>query len=373
MLEPECHYLNHGSYGAVARPVFEAADQIRRDIEWQPGAFMQTKVFDRVRQAAGTLGEFVGARGENLVFVDNATTAVNAVLRSLTLMPGDEVLTTSHVYNAVRKTLEFVTERASARLVVADIPYPVHAIADVVDIVTASMSGRTRLVVLDHVTSETALVLPVREIVEYARDRGIPVLIDGAHAPGMLRLSLEDLGATFYAGNCHKWLGSPRGCGFLWTDPDAQRRVRPTAISHFINDGYTRAFDWPGTRDFTPWLAVEPAIAFRHSLGEGNIYAYCRPLAARAVRHLVDVWGTETGTPRSAMSFMATVALPWDGPATADHADTVRRILRDRYNTECFVKAFEDRLWLRVSAYVYNDFEDYARLGEIMPDVLADL
>ncbi len=373
MLDPEWRYLNHGSFGALSVPVFEANEAVRREAEMQPGIFMQEAVMGRVRKNIAALGPFIGADPDNLVFVENATSAINAVLRSLVLMPGDEVLTTSNVYNAVRKTLEFVTERASARLVIAEIPFPMRNTGEIVDAIMAAITARTRLVVVDHVTSETAITMPLGEIIEQVKERGIPVLVDGAHAPGMLRLSLENLGATYYAGNCHKWLGSPRGCGFLWTDPEYQRRVRPNVISHYINEGYHRAFDWPGSKDFSAWLSVEAAIAFRATLGEGDIYAYCRPLAARAARHLAAVWETETGTPQGAMSFMSTVALPWTGTSNRQKAELLRSKLRERHKTETFIRNINGRLWLRVSAFVYNDISEYSKLGEIIPQMLDEL
>lgn len=372
-LDPDCTYLNHGSYGALAKPVAEAANKLRIQAERQPTRFMVEELPDMIRDSADCLAKYVGTRGRDIVFVDNATTAVNAVLRSLAFLPGDEVVTTSFAYNAVRKTLEFITERAHARLVVAEMPFPLLSPSDIVEAVAAAMTRRTRLLVVDHVTSETGLVLPINDIVRLARSRNIPVLVDGAHAPGMLPVKLEQLDATWYAGNAHKWLGAPRGCGFLWTYPDFQSRVRPTTISHYIGHGYTRAFDWPGTKDFTPWLAVPAAIDFRASLGEAEIYAYCRRLAARAAKLLSDSWQSDLGSPRGMMSFLATVALPSSVSATPAAADRIRHILRTEHNLETYVKAIDGRFWLRVSAYVYNDMADFERLAELAPKVVADL
>lgn len=373
LLEPDCTYLNHGSYGALAKPVAEAANALRLHVERQPSRFMMDELPDLIRDSADDLAKYVGARGRDIVFVDNATTAVNAVLRSLTFLPGDEVVTTSFTYNAVRKTLEFVTERASARLIEAEMPFPLISPADIVEAIASAMTRRTRLLVVDHVTSETGLVLPINDIVRLARSRNIPVLVDGAHAPGMLPVKLDQLDATWYAGNCHKWMGAPRGCGFLWTYPDFQSRVRPTTISHYISDGYTAAFDWPGTKDFTPWLSLKAAIDFRAGLGEAEIYAYCRRLAARAARLLSDSWQADLGSPRGMMGFVATVALPSPVRATPEAALKIRHILRRDHNLETFVKAIDGRLWVRVSAYVYNELSEFERLAELAPKVAADL
>lgn len=373
LLDPDCTYLNHGSYGAIARPILSAAEDIRHRIEHQPSRFMMDEYPELIRERAETLSQFLGSRADDIVFVDNATQAVNAVLRSLVFMPGDEILTTTFAYNAVRKTIDFVTERAGARVIPVDIPFPVENPFDIVTAVEDAMSRRTRLIVIDHVTSETAVVMPIRDIVRMARDRNIPVLVDGAHAPGMLPVKLDELDATWYAGNCHKWLGTPRGCGFLWTYRDYQSRVRPTTISHYVNDGYTQAFDWPGTKDFSPWLTLDAAIGFRAELGEADIYAYCRPLAARAAQMVSAAWNSIQGTPRGMMSFMATVELPFSGRATPAAALQIREVLRREHNVEAFVKAIDNRLWVRLSAYVYNEMADYEKLADLAPKVAADL
>ncbi len=372
-LDPGCTYLNHGSYGALARPVADAANAIRERAEHQPTRFMVDDLPDLIRDSADDLGLYLGARGRDIVFVDNATTAVNAVLRSLTFLPGDEVVATSFIYNAVLKTLEFITERAGARLVVAQIPFPLISPADVVAAIAGALTRRTRLLVVDHVTSETGLVMPIEDIVRLARERNIPVLVDGAHAPGMLPVKLDQLDATWYAGNCHKWIGAPRGCGFLWTYRDFQSRLRPTTISHFVNDGYTAAFDWPGTKDFTAWLSLPAALNYRAGLGEAEIYAYCRRLTARAARILSDTWQSDIGSPRGMMGFIATVALPSPTRATPQTALRLRKIFRDDHNLETFVKAIDGRFWVRVSAYVYNEISEYERLAGLAPKVVAEL
>ncbi len=373
LLDPDCTHLNHGSFGAIARPVYDAADTMKRRIEFQPSRFMMEEYPNLVRDNAAALGRFLGARAEDIVFVDNATQAANAVLRSLVFMPGDEILTTSFIYNAVCKTLQFVAERAGARVVPVDIAFPVETPFDIVDAVEKGMTRRTRLIIVDHVSSETAVVMPVREIVALARERNIPVLVDGAQAPGVLPIKLDALDATWYAGNCHKWLGAPRGCGFLWTYRDFQSRVRPTTISHHVNEGYTNAFDWPGTRSFSPWLTVDAAIDFRAALGEADIYGYCRPLAARAAQMLATEWNTRTGTPRGMMGFMATVELPYSGRATREAALRIRETLRHQHNIEVTVNAVEGRLWVRLSAYVYNEMADFEKLAEIAPKVAAEI
>src|SRR6266550_3303752 len=236
-LDPAVAFLNHGSFGACPRPVLEAQQRLRERLERQPVRF----------------------------FVPNATTAVNAVLRSLALAPGDQLLVTDHAYNACRNVLDFVAAAARAEVVVVPVPFPLASADAVVEAVVARATPRTRLALLDHVTSPTGLVLPIERLVRELAGRGVDTLVDGAHAPGMLPLDLGALGAAYYAGNCHKWLCAPKGAGFLHVRRDRQGGVRPVVISHGANNPRTDRsrllleFDWTGSHDPTPYLCVPEA------------------------------------------------------------------------------------------------------------------
>ncbi len=328
---------------------------------------MRRELGPLLRRTADRLGAYVGAAGEDIVFLDNATTAINAVLRSFVLMPGDEVVTTSHAYGAVLRTLEFVCDRADARLVSADIPFPIDDAEEAVDAVLRVLTARTRLLVIDHVTSKTALILPVRELIAEARERGIAVLVDGAHAPGMLPLEIESLGADYYAANAHKWLGAPRGAAFLWAAPERQPYLRPTTISHHFAAGFNPAFDWPGTKDFAAPLTIPAAIDFRARWGEAAIRQYCTGLVREGAGALAQALGTMRGGPDSMTGFMAAVALPESaGRARPDAADALRDHLLDAHGIEVDIQPFAGRLWLRLSAYLYNTPADYERLADVL-------
>ncbi|MCR9221966.1 MAG: aminotransferase class V-fold PLP-dependent enzyme [Alphaproteobacteria bacterium] len=370
MLEEGAIYLNHGAYGALSRPVSQAQSDWGVHIERHPSRFMRTELPGLMRRTADGLGAYVGARGEDVVFLDNATTAINAVLRSFMLMPGDEVVTTSHCYSAVMRTLEFVCDRADARLIVADLPFPIEEPGQAVDAVIGALSPRTRLLVVDHATSKTALVLPVAEITAEARDRGVAVLIDGAHGPGMLPLEIEALGADYYAANAHKWLGAPRGAAMLWAAPERQPHLRPTTISHFVADGFTAAFDWPGTKDFTPVLSIPAALEFRARWGEAAIAERCTSLAREAARHLARDLGTERGGPDSMTAFMAAVALPPSAGAKQPDADRLRRRLLEEAGIEVDLQPIDRRLWLRLCAYLYNEPSEYEALAAALKRML---
>lgn len=374
LLESDTVHLNHGAFGATPIPVLRAAEAYRAEAERQPTRALTVELPTLLRRSAERLGAYVGAQGEDIVFQENATQAVNAVLRSLVLFPGDEVLTTSHTYGAVMRTLEFVCDRAEARLNTVHLAHPVPDPQTALETMTDAITPRTRLVVVDHVTSPTATVLPVAEIAAECRDRGIPVLVDGAHGPGMLDLDIAALGVTWYVGNCHKWLGAPRGCGFLWTAPRRQAMLRPTTISHGFADGYIAAFDWPGTKDFTPYLCISAALDFRAGYGEDRIRAQCRSLAAEGGARLAEALGTRAGVAPAMAGFMTTVELPSRfGPPKPATAERLRTALRDRHGIEVNIIPFDGAIWLRLSFYIYSTISDVDRLADALKKEAARL
>jgi isopenicillin-N epimerase len=364
LLEPGLAFLNHGSYGATPKTVLGFQDDLRRRLERQPVAFMQRHLADEIRRAAAVLAGFLGARGDDLAFVGNATEGVNAVAKSLDFGPGDQIVTTSHAYYSVRNTLENICDRTGARLVVAALPLPIPGPEAVLEAVEAALTAQTRFLVIDHVTSPTAAVLPVEDLVALARRRGVPVLIDGAHAAGMLDLDIQAPGADWYVGTCHKWLCAPRGSGFLWASPDAPAAVHPPVTSRGPAEGFPREFDWTGTRDYTPWLSVPAAIQFFGRLGPDRGRAYCHGLAAAAGQMLAARWDGELAAPLSMLGAMATVRLPDFGAADRTTAVTLHDWLLDAHRIEVPVLPLGGSLWVRLSAQVYNVIEDYERLGE---------
>jgi isopenicillin-N epimerase len=363
LLDPEVAFLNHGSFGATPRTVLDEQDRWRARMERHPTHFMSEELPHALRAAAARLAAFVASEATDLVFVENATAGCNTVLRSLRLAPGDEILVTDHGYAAVRKAAEYAAARAGARVVEAAVPFPLADPAKIVAAVAARLGPRTRLAVLDHVTSPTAIVFPVRELVAVCRAAGTLVLIDGAHAPGMLSLDVPSLGADWYTGNCHKWLMAPKGSGFVWAAPERQADTHPLVISHGFGQGFTAAFDWIGTRDPTAWLAVPAAIDFHQRLGGLALRDRNAVLAQEQATLLAQIWNTERGAPDPLTGSMAAVRLPLREPATAEHAQELRKRLSADHRIEVPVTAFAGALWARISAHAYNRPADYARLA----------
>ncbi|MCG9889626.1 MAG: aminotransferase class V-fold PLP-dependent enzyme [Thermosynechococcaceae cyanobacterium MS004] len=391
-LDPEVVFLNHGAFGACPTTVLEAQQAFQRQLEREPLRFVMREYEPLLDHARTVLADFVGAAPANLVFVPNATTGVNSVLRSLSFSPGDELLTTNHAYNACCNALRFVAERSGAKVVVAEIPFPLAldlqtAEAQIHQAILSQVSPRTRLVMLDHVSSPTALIFPLRSLIQALAAQGIETLIDGAHAPGMLPLNLETLGATYYTGNCHKWLCAPKGAGFLYVQPERQSQIRPLTISHGANANRTDRsrfqleFDWTGTQDYSAYLAVATAIDYLDNLlpqGWADVMTHNRLLALQAREILCNALEQPLPCPAEMVGAIAAVPLPTRfgiPEAMTSEIDPLQDWLWEIYQIEVpIVPLFNPaRKLIRVSAQIYNDLEQYHYLAHALQQRLKDL
>jgi isopenicillin-N epimerase len=354
-------HVNHGSYGAAPRRVLDEQARWRDLMEQGTTYFMQDVLPDALRAAAGELASYVGAEAGDLVFVDNATSGINAVLASLDLRPGDEILLHSHIYGAVLKTAEHIAARTGAVITSAELPFPDPSVESIVTAFAAAVTPRTRIVILDHITSPSALVLPLEQLVAVFRDAGVPVLVDGAHAPGNVPVDLALLGVDYYVGNCHKWLMAPKGVGFLWAAPARQQHLHPTIISHGYGSGFVAEFDWTGTRDWSAALAVPAAIAFHNELGGPALMRANRELAWEAARYLADRWRTPIAASPGFFASMSLVRAPFNGTETL----ALRRQLRE-LGADVPIIALAGALWIRPSAQAYNRLDDYVKLADLM-------
>jgi isopenicillin-N epimerase len=373
MLDPEITYLNHGTVGAPPKRVLEVQQSLRDEIERQPSRFLLREISPkgvgiwkrestRLRDTANAVGEFLGARGDDLVFVDNTTSAVNAVLRSFDFRKGDEVLVPELTYGAVLHCAQYATRVRGANVRVVEFPKSVHHPDQIVDAVDAAITAKTRIAIVDHITSGTALIMPVAEIAERCRKRGVAVLVDGAHAPGAIPVDIPSLGVDWYTGNLHKWAWSPRSSGVLWTSAAWQPSLRPNVISWGLDQGMTQEFDWPGTRDPTPHLAAPAGIAFMRELGVNRVQRYNHELAWHAGRELANRFDVKLLGPESMIGTMVTVPLPAYFGSTPDNAARLRDALLFDHHIEVHVGAWNNQVCVRVSAQIYNEPSDIQRL-----------
>ncbi len=362
-LRDDVAHLNHGSYGATPREVTLAQRAYQDELEAEPSGFIQRRFPALLREAAGAMADYLNTGAGQIAMIENATAGVNSVLQSLALKENDEVLITDQTYGAVRNTVIHACSRTGARVIDVALPFPDPSDDAIVAAFAGGLSDRTRLAVIDHVTSPTALVLPVARMAAEARMTGARILIDGAHAPGMVPVDLSAIDCDHYTGNCHKWLCAPKGCAFLWSAPALLGETHPTVISHGYAKGYTAEFDWVGTRDASAQFALPDALAFIERLGGPDIKEHNRALAFDAALMLAGVWGTRTGAARDQTGSMAMVELPLGGPATRERAQEIRARLLDEHRVQVPINAIGARYWARISAQIYNDMDDYARLA----------
>ncbi|MCU0566073.1 MAG: aminotransferase class V-fold PLP-dependent enzyme [Oculatellaceae cyanobacterium Prado106] len=377
-LDPAITFLNHGSFGACPLTVLEKQRSLRSQLESEPVRFFAHELEPLLDAARLELAAFVQADPEGLAFVPNATTGVNTVLRSLchpaadrSLRPGDELLTTNQEYNACRNALNFAAELSGATIVVAEVPFPIASPEDAIAPLLAKVSSKTRLVLVDHITSQTGLIFPLQSLIQQLTSQGIEVLVDGAHAPGMIPLDLQALGATYYSGNCHKWLSAPKGAGFLAINEQGRSQLRPLTISHGANSPrrdrsrFHLEFDWTGTADPTAYLCVPEAIRYLGSLLPGGWPAlmadnHLKALTARQM--LCQTLNIEPPCPETMIGSMATLPLP---PGSASNLQTA---LFDRFHIEIPVIPWptENHRMIRLSAQLYNTAKDYDFLAEAL-------
>ena len=388
-LDPAVTFLNHGSYGACPEAVLASQRTWRDRLESEPVRFMERILPDALADARDRVAAFLGADPAGLAFVSNATSGVNTVLRSLRFEPGDELLATDHEYNATLNALAAIAERDGARVVVARIPVPIDDPSQAFDAILAAVTPRTRLALVSHITSPTALVLPIERIVAGLESRGVDTLVDAAHAPGMVPVDLDALGAAYWTGNGHKWLCGPKGSAVLWVRADRRDWIHPLVISHGANEPlegrerFRLEFDWTGTGDPTPALALADAIDWMAAQDPGGwpaIMAANHALAMAGRDHLATTLGVATIAPDAMTGSMAALSLPGSRDEAASRA--LQRDLTDLDGIQVPIMPWPVRAarqtddapsvtLLRISAQRYNERADYERLAEALARRLA--
>jgi isopenicillin-N epimerase len=383
-LDPGIHFLNHGSFGACPRPVFDTYQGWQRELERQPVEFLGRRVEGLLAESRAALGEFLGVGGDDLVYFPNPTTAVNMVARSLAaatarngrapfLRPGDEILTTDHEYGALDRTWGYVCDLTHARYIHRPVALPLADPQSFVEHFWAGVTPRTRIIFISHITSPTALIFPVAEICRRARERGILTIVDGAHAPGQINLDLEFVGADLYASACHKWLCGPKGAAFLYARREIQPLLEPLVVSwgwESDRPGSSRFVDWhewQGTRDVSAYLSVPEAIRFQREHAWTEVQARCHALAVETRRRFVGLTGLPAICAPDALGQMFAAELP--------HCDVDRLKTRlwDERRVEVPAIRWGGRVFLRVSFQAYNTQEDADALLEGLAALLPEL
>jgi isopenicillin-N epimerase len=374
-LDPDITFLNHGSFGACPRPVFAEYQRWQRELERQPVEFLGRRFNKLMLEARSALGDFVGAEADDLVYVTNATVGLNVVARSIDLQPGDEVLTTDHEYGALDRTWRFLCRKHGARYIRQPVPVPLTSARDVVEALWSGVTDRTRVLFLSHITSPTAITLPIKPLIDRARERSIVTVVDGAHAPGQIDLNLLELGADFYSGNLHKWLMAPKGSAFLYARKERQRLVEPLVVSwgwEAEKPGPSRFVDeqeWTGTRDIAAFLSVPAAIQFQRDHEWARVKRECHELVRYARRQVSALTGLPPLTPDDEQWFAQMSALP----LPLCDVDTLKRRLYDEHRIEIPVIRWNDRCFVRISIQGYNTQAEVEQLVAALSRLLPQL
>jgi isopenicillin-N epimerase len=373
LLDPEIVFLNHGSFGACPRPVFETYQTWQRELERQPVAFLGRQAAALLAHARSQLAAYLGVAADDVVYVPNPTTAINMVVRSLHLRPMDEILTTDHEYGAMERTWRFVCRQTGARYVRQPLPLPVTDADAWVETFWQGVTDRTKVIFLSHITSPTALTLPVEAICQRARAAGVLSIVDGAHVPGHLPLHLPSIGADLYTGACHKWLCAPKGAAFLY----ARREVQPWLEPLVVSWGYESAqpsgsqfvdyHEWQGTRDLAAFLTVPAAIEFQAQHGWTAVRQQCHQLACRTRQRLHALTGLAPICPESPQWFTQMFAARL--PAHTD-LEALKQRLYEEYRVEVPVVSWNDQKFIRVSLQGYNTPGDADTLVEALARLL---
>jgi isopenicillin-N epimerase len=373
LIDPSVIFLNHGSFGACPRPVFETYQDWQRQLERQPVEFLGRRAIDLLQEARAELAQFLNIDTDDVVYFSNPTTAINMVARSLNLQPGDEILATDHEYGAMDRTWRYVCNRTGVNYVQQSIPVPVTDKEDFLESFWEGVTPHTRIIFISHITSPTALTFPVVEICQRARQAGLITIVDGAHAPGHIPLDLKAIDADIYTGACHKWLCAPKGAAFLYARKDIQSILDPLVVSWGYQSekpGPSQFIDyheWQGTRDVAAFLSVPSAINYQKEHSWDMVRERCHELACQARSEINSLTKLDAISPDSPDWFYQMVTLRL--PTEIDH-ELVKERLYNEYQIEILTHLWQDQPFIRVSFQAYNEATDLEKLIEALKEIL---
>jgi isopenicillin-N epimerase len=362
LLDPSVCFLNHGSFGSTPKELLDSQQSLRMAMEREPVDFLLREYPGRWEASIDAISEFLGSDREGTVFVHNATSGVNAVISSLDLGPSDQILTTNHRYDAVRNTFEYAANRRGIEVVEAHVPFPIEDSGVIVEAVTRAITPRTKLLVIDQISSPTALIFPVAALIAVARSHGIPVLVDGAHAPGQVDVNLREMAPDFWVGNLHKWMCAPKGAAVLYVGESWRDQIHPTTISHGYGKGLHQEFSWTGTLDPTAWFSAVEAIALHKAQGGAQFRAAHHKLVQTGRAVIARALGVELPHPDDPGMYgsMATIPLP----CTAEDIPALFDAVRHEDGIEVPILVWDQRPWVRISGFAgYNRPQQYEQLA----------
>lgn len=379
ILDPNITFLNHGSFGACPKLILDEQTKLRTSLESDPVTFMESTARELWAESLVRLSKFINADSEGMTFVTNATSGVNTVLKSLDLKPNDEIIVLDHSYQACWNAVDFITKKAGAKTVVATIPFPIDSNEQIIEGILQKVTERTRLALIDTVTSPTGLRLPFEELVSELQSRNVDVLLDAAHGPGIVTLDIKKLDPAYVTGNAHKGLCTPKGSAFLYIREDRRNRIRPLSVSHGASvsgtdqERFRFEFDWTGTQDPTAWLCIPSAIDYIGSMLSGGWPAtmdYNTNLAIQGRNLLLEALGTPKPSPDSMIVGLAAVLLPGSGVLTTSalEPDPLHTLLFEKYRIQVPVFGWphHNKRYLRIASYLYNSLEEYEYLAEVL-------
>jgi isopenicillin-N epimerase len=379
ILDPNITFLNHGSFGACPKLILDEQTKLRTSLESDPVTFMESTARELWAESLVRLSKFINADSEGMTFVTNATSGVNTVLKSLDLKPNDEIIVLDHSYQACWNAVDFITKKAGAKTVVATIPFPIDSNEQIIEGILQNVTERTRLALIDTVTSPTGLRLPFEELVSELQSRNVDVLLDAAHGPGIVTLDIKKLDPAYVTGNAHKGLCTPKGSAFLYIREDRRNRIRPLSVSHGASvsgtdqERFRFEFDWTGTQDPTAWLCIPSAIDHIGSMLSGGWPAtmdYNTNLAIQGRNLLLEALGTPKPSPDSMIVGLAAVLLPGSGVLTTSalEPDPLHTLLFEKYRIQVPVFGWphHNKRYLRIASYLYNSLEEYEYLAEVL-------
>lgn len=370
-LDPDITFLNHGSFGACAKPVYENLLNWQMQMEWEPVHFFEETIFDALKKSRQILGKYINCPADDMVYFPNPTTAINAAARSLKLEPEDEVLSTNHIYGALDRTWKYICNKNEAKFVKADIPFPIQSKDEFLIRFFKAITSKTRVIFLSHITSMTAMIFPVEEVVEFARKNNILSIIDGAHVPGHIPLNIHTLNPDIYTGACHKWMCSPKGTSFLYVKKEMQENIHPLVVSwgwesENPNDSqFLDWHEWQGTRDMSAFLTIPTSVKFMDDNDWPNVSRKCREMVIQTRNQLLNYLKISPPCPDDWLGQMASIPMPFND------AFEIKNVLLNKYHIQVPIFTWEGKVYLRYSIQAYNSESDLEKLLSAIKELLG--